>query len=222
MYYNSGYGKGRVILSRLPAIKLVPPRRTENRSLGRCWRQSGRSFDLDCSKCRFVFTIYLFLIPDRAIAVPDPRITIGIPIVGCPDYLKLMTARAQESSVQLLPPLLPLSLLSLICSVDPATTPYTLTSPSNPFLGKKILVLSSAKDSVVPWSCSREFVEALEVGKGRKDVVVDDEAGHECTRLMVKKMSNFVREEMLISVVQSRETGGPSNLNVPLTNSCRG
>jgi len=135
------------------------------------------------------------------IALLDPRITIGIPIIGSPDYLKLISMRAQEFKIPFQPPHVPQSLLSLIQSTDPANTLYTSLSSLNPFLGKKILVISGGKDGIVPWSCSREFVEALEVGKekgGRKEVVVFEEAGHELTRAMVERVFEFVREEMLI------------------------
>jgi len=128
----------------------------------------------------------------------DPRLEIGIPIIGCPDYLKLMSLRAKESSLTLEPPYLPNSLLSLIRRVDPVSLPYSSEDSWNPFLGKKILVLSGGQDQTVPWSSSREFVEQLQVGKqGRKKSVVVEDAGHVCTSEMVAEMVQFIKDEAL-------------------------
>jgi len=128
----------------------------------------------------------------------DPRVKIGIPIIGCPDFLVLMTGRAMQHSLTLEPPYIPSSLLSYIHQHDPPSTPYYTLDTSNPFLDKKILVLSGGMDTIVPWSASKEFVEKLEVGKdGRKVVVVIPDAGHECTTAMVDEMARFIETEVL-------------------------
>lgn len=109
-----------------------------------------------------------------------------------------MTSRAKESSITLEPPYLPDCLLSLIYKLDPVSFPYSSMDTSNPFLGKKILVLSGGQDKVVPWSAGREFVERLEVGtEGRKKSVVVEGAGHICTVEMVVEIVQFIKEEVL-------------------------
>ncbi|KAJ8697448.1 hypothetical protein PTI98_004255 [Pleurotus ostreatus] len=85
----------------------------------------------------------------------EPRITFGIVILGCADYLALMSRRAAESEFELTPPTLPIlppSLVFLVRHVDPIYTPYTVNDSRNPFLGKKILVLRGAMDRIVPWT----------------------------------------------------------------------
>ncbi|THH02614.1 hypothetical protein EW026_g333 [Hermanssonia centrifuga] len=111
----------------------------------------------------------------------EPRITLGIPIIGCPDYLKLISGRAKESEIPFEPPYIPKTFLSYIQQHDPAQASYTISEASNPFLGKKILVLSGADDPLVQWSCSQEFVENLQ-----------------CTPDMVKEMANFVWDNVLV------------------------
>ncbi|KAG0700574.1 hypothetical protein DFH29DRAFT_1054643 [Suillus ampliporus] len=77
----------------------------------------------------------------------------------------------------------------------PLRFPYRAKDQSNPFLGRKILVLSGAKDTTVPWVASAEFVENLEVGEGGiKRVVLEEGAGHECTPHMQREAGAFVKE----------------------------
>jgi len=128
----------------------------------------------------------------------DPRITVGVPIIGCPDYLALISGRAELAGVKFEPPHMPQSLLELIQRDDPAASPCDASSSpsSNPFFGKKILVLSGEADPLVPWSASEGFVEKLYVGdKGTKKVVIAPGVGHTCTPEMVNMMAEFVWEE---------------------------
>lgn len=128
----------------------------------------------------------------------EPRITLGVPIIGCPDYTALMTERAGLNGIPWEPPYIPRSLLDLIERYDPAAASYTVPDASNPFLGKKILVLSGGDDKLVPWSASKTFVDSLNVGLGGvKEVIVAPGVGHKCTREMVQAMSRFIWTEAL-------------------------
>jgi len=122
----------------------------------------------------------------------EPRLSFGVLIIGCPDYISLMTQRAQRASVPFAPPAIPDSFLEYVKKNDPAQQPYKVTNQSNPFFGKKICVLSGGADTLVPWTSSKEFVEGLEVGDGVKEVFVEEAAGHECTPAMVDKLAKFV------------------------------
>jgi len=122
----------------------------------------------------------------------DPRIQLGIPIIGCPDYTKLISQRARFFGVPLEAPHYPLHLKAYVDSYDPASFAFRENDATNPFLGKRILVLSGAKDKLVPWSASQEFVEGLEVGDGVKKVVLEENAGHECTPSMIREAGLFV------------------------------
>lgn len=128
----------------------------------------------------------------------DDRISFGAPIIGCPDYLKLMQGRAKKLSIPIAPPYFPTSLVELVRRQDPAAKPFNRLDDSNPYLGKKILVLSGAADKLVPWEASKSFVEALAVGPdGTKKVVVQEGVGHECTQEMLEELGRFVGKEYL-------------------------
>jgi hypothetical protein len=130
----------------------------------------------------------------------DPRIKTGIPIIGCPDYLALMKQRAQKAEVPFSPPFFPESFKALVERLDPPASAYTEVSSANPFLGKRILVLSGEKDRLVPWSASEKFVEGLTVGDAQgsvKRVSIHPDVKHECTEGMINEMASFIREVCL-------------------------
>jgi fermentation-respiration switch protein FrsA (DUF1100 family) len=123
----------------------------------------------------------------------EQRLSVVVPIVGCPDYLALMQHRAEASGLHFGPPTLPDSLLELIRRESPTSTP---AADRNPFFGKKILVLAGGKDKLVPWAFSESFVERIEVGGGGvKKVVVYPDVGHTFTATMEEVMGVFVWEE---------------------------
>ncbi|KAG5637968.1 hypothetical protein H0H81_002412 [Sphagnurus paluster] len=126
----------------------------------------------------------------------DERVKTGIPIIGCPDYGKLMAIRAGQAGVALEGPYFPESFRRAIQVLDP---PYLLESGQNPFLGKRILVLCGEDDRLVPWEASKHFVEEkLEVGKdGIKEVSLYKGVGHECTDGMVTEMAQFIAKHCL-------------------------
>lgn len=125
----------------------------------------------------------------------DSRIKTGIPIIGCPDYLKLITQRAQKAGVSMSPPSFPDNLKALVKHVDPAADAYSSSSDENPFFNKRILVLSGRDDKLVPWSVSEAFVDGLSVGEGGvKRVKVYPGVGHELTDEMVTEMAKFIAE----------------------------
>ena len=110
-----------------------------------------------------------------------------------------MTDRALKNGLTTGVPHFPDALLAVIARDDPARSSYTSAGPENPFLGKKVLVLSGGDDKLVPWAASQTFVDALEVGpQGVKKVVVAPGVGHECTPEMVREMAQFVWEEALV------------------------
>jgi len=127
----------------------------------------------------------------------DERVKLGVPIIACPDYLKLMQARAMKYSVPA-EPYFPTGLTEMVARNDPAATPYDRLDATNVFLGKKILVMSGADDKLVPWEMSRDFVEKLEVGpNGVKKLMLLAGVGHECTDSMLEALGRFVGEECL-------------------------
>ncbi|KZT42247.1 hypothetical protein SISSUDRAFT_1125905 [Sistotremastrum suecicum HHB10207 ss-3] len=132
----------------------------------------------------------------------EPRVKIGIPIIGCPDYLKLMSIRANENNLSLDPPYMPDSLKGYIQENDPAATPHAAQA-GNPFWGKSVLVLSGKIDKLVQWEASADFVDALNVGPGEKRVVVEATAGHEVTPAMLNELAAFVWRRAIVSASPS-------------------
>lgn len=117
---------------------------------------------------------------------------------GCPDYLRLISGRAKASGVAFEPPYLPKSFTAYVQRNDPTQFPYTASDASNPFVGKKVLVLSGGDDPLVSWEFSDEFVKHLNVGKdGVKKVIVYPGVGHACTAEMVKEAADFVWDNVL-------------------------
>ena len=96
------------------------------------------------------------------------------------------------------PPYIPQTFLSIVTQKDAVTAPYSTADSSNPLYGKKILVLAGAEDKMVPWSASKTFVDRLDVGPdGLKEVILEQGIGHECTKEMVRVMSQFIWEQAL-------------------------
>ncbi|KAJ7219983.1 Alpha/Beta hydrolase protein [Mycena pura] len=130
------------------------------------------------------------------VGAADPRVKLVIPIIGCPDYLALMGPRAEAQGVAVGPPHFPENLVKLIRDMSLASLPYTSKNDENPFLGKRVLVLSGGSDMLVPWVASQEFVERLEVGSGHKKYVVYEGVGHEVTAEMIQAVVGVVLREL--------------------------
>lgn len=112
--------------------------------------------------------------------------------------MKLFQYRTEKSDIPMEPPYLPKTLLELVAAFDPASQPYQSEDASNPFYGKKILVLSGREDPLVPWIASEPFISALKVGdSGIKEVNVYPGVGHKCTPQMVVDMGEFVAKHVL-------------------------
>ena len=127
---------------------------------------------------------------------PDPRFEIGIPLLGCPSYRVLMAHRANLSDLPYGPPYMPESLETLLARTDPDSVAYESLDPSkNPFLGKKILILHGETDEVVPWECSKRFVDGLEVGpSGKKQISLEPGRGHETSSFMISELAKWIVE----------------------------
>lgn len=107
--------------------------------------------------------------------------------------MRLILDRANKNSVPVDDP---------IYFPDPFKQEVARTSPAslegNPFLGKKVLVMSGEKDPLVPWTASEDFVKELDVGNdGLKEVLLQSGIEHECTPEMVKRMAKFLDDNVL-------------------------
>jgi hypothetical protein len=133
----------------------------------------------------------------------EPRVKVGIPIIGCADYLKLMRGRAASNNLEFRPPLFPDHLFDIVAKWDPVSTAYD-SIEGNPFHGKRILVLSGGQDLLVPFEPSREFFEKLNVGPtGVKKLVIEPEAVHEYTDSMASVLCHFIWKHSLKAGVKA-------------------
>jgi dienelactone hydrolase len=73
------------------------------------------------------------------VAAADPRVRLAIPIIGCPDCLKLIEPRAVAHGITVGPPHFPESLVKVIRAKAVTALPYTSGGSENPFLGKKVV-----------------------------------------------------------------------------------
>jgi predicted esterase len=113
----------------------------------------------------------------------------------------LMSRRAKDSGVAFEPPYIPKTFLGFVEHNDPAHAPYTASDLSNPFFGKKVLVLSGADDRVVPWESSDEFVKKLNVGpNGVKKEIVYPGVGHKFTTEMMQETAQFLWDHLYSDV----------------------
>ena len=96
--------------------------------------------------------------------ITDPRITLGVPIIGSPSTFELLSHRAKNlpapaGPLPLSAPFFPRSLLTAFDKLDPASPSLSLDR----WEGKQILVLSGEEDQLVNFvhGKSGEFVERL-------------------------------------------------------------
>ncbi|CCF53447.1 hypothetical protein NDA11_005094 [Ustilago hordei] len=131
----------------------------------------------------------------------DPRIKIGVPFIGMPDYSRLLASRTRTSFVANAAPYVPSSLKALVDKIDPAQTAYdSFDARRNPFWGKKICVLSGANDKLVLWDWNQDFLKALVVGeasgpRGEMEGLKIHRrpgVGHEVTEEMVEEAGEWI------------------------------
>jgi pimeloyl-ACP methyl ester carboxylesterase len=141
----------------------------------------------------------------------DPRITVGVPIIGCCDYLRLMRNRVQgmlakkttgdhdnvaEAHEEEEERYLPEGLKRALRQLDAGG----MGEPAVQRLkGRKVLVLCGADDRLVPYHCSQPFIERLQHAMaattdlgGLCEVVVEEGKGHELTDTMVIKTGDWL------------------------------
>ncbi|SCV74543.1 BQ2448_7572 [Microbotryum intermedium] len=128
-------------------------------------------------------------------AIQQPRITLGIPIVGSPDMRTLLTARAKSIDLAIEAPHFPSRLLELWQRLDP------VHAPSEAYERKRILILSGADDELVNYvkGGTEDFVATRlnnAVGQdGCVHVWVQENTGHTYSERMIGRTCQFLVEE---------------------------
>ncbi|GAA5836059.1 hypothetical protein JCM5353_003497 [Sporobolomyces roseus] len=125
----------------------------------------------------------------------EPRISLGIPIIGSPSTLTLLSDRAlslpaPSGPLSVSAPYFPKTFLDLLKKQDPDQVPMSV------WKGRKLLVLSGEDDALVNFvkGGSETFIERLkkEGGLEKLDVWVQPKTGHACTPEMMSKAATFV------------------------------
>jgi hypothetical protein len=129
----------------------------------------------------------------------EPRVTIGIPIIGCPDYysmIKERIARKPPSNGQrtLVGPAWPPSFAELIAKGDPCAVDYTSHDPAiNPYINKQILILGGGDDKLVPPRFGQKMYDEMYVGEtGAKDMIIQDGVGHDTSSEMIERVGEWI------------------------------
>lgn len=134
----------------------------------------------------------------------EPRITAGVVIIGCPDYVRLMQHRAEKSRLEcgveglFRSKEFPENFLGVVGGIDPAAIGVSEILKRGLLNGKKILTISGGADGMVPYACGEPFLtslkEAYSTGRleGELIDVVYPGIRHECTSEMVGELSKFV------------------------------
>lgn len=115
----------------------------------------------------------------------DPRIRVGCPIIGCPDFLPLMEGRAAGAKTPMTEDMFPHSLRAAVEKLDPKV---------DRIADKHVLVCSGSRDKLVPFARGAAFVDRL---KTKADVTVNMyDCGHRCTKEMIDDLSKFLMKNL--------------------------
>ncbi|GAA5938030.1 hypothetical protein JCM1841_000212 [Sporobolomyces salmonicolor] len=143
----------------------------------------------------------------------DPRLSLGIPIIGSPSTLTLLSHRATTQIAAPMGPLpvsapyFPSSFLALLKRLDPDQVDLGV------WKGRKLLVMSGAEDELVNFvhGGTHAFVQRLEKEGAceRVEVWVQPQTGHACTSEMIERAREFVWRYGLCSVIAP---GSPATL----------
>ncbi|KAI9136168.1 hypothetical protein BKA69DRAFT_1105759 [Paraphysoderma sedebokerense] len=140
------------------------------------------------------------------------KIDLAVSIIGCGDYLTLLSHRyaklpSSDQKQHAFESLFPSSLQSLVLERDPlnkashlnAPSPSLLTSHSSQSL-PSLLHIFGGKDSLVPQQCSSHYLEKLGAVyrsgncPERIDTWVDTDTGHKCSKAMMVKAAEWVEK----------------------------
>ena len=121
---------------------------------------------------------------------------------GCADFEGLMRHRAGKSRLEGFEVggrYYPAGLGKVVGEKDPEGMVKSLGEEEvgRRLRGKSLLVLSGGADKLVPWECSRGFVERCKGMEGvRVKSIVYEGVGHLCTDEMVEELALWVKELM--------------------------
>ncbi|KPV73132.1 uncharacterized protein RHOBADRAFT_55354 [Rhodotorula graminis WP1] len=141
----------------------------------------------------------------------DPRISLGVPIIGSPSTHILLSHRASNlpppaGPLPLAPPYFPASLVALFAREDPANVELERWD------GRSVLVLSGEDDQLVNYvhGGTEAFVARLEneAKRCKVEAWVQPKTGHACTPEMIERTCEFICREGLAAPVAASARGG--------------
>ncbi|WWC90998.1 uncharacterized protein L201_005937 [Kwoniella dendrophila CBS 6074] len=126
----------------------------------------------------------------------EPRIKIGIPIIGLPfeSFPKYMGPRAEQFGLEFKAPTYPPSLLPLLEEHDNSNLEQL-----EKYKDKKILTIHGKHDKLVPYDKGEQDIKDIldyinENEKGKGEIYIDEEFGHAVSKEMVKKTADWIWE----------------------------
>ena len=145
----------------------------------------------------------------------DSRISVGVPMIACADYLSLMNERGSKYDIKLEQPVLPSTLAYNISKFDPMAS---FENSKESWNGKKICVLSGNDDKLVPHKHQVKFIDNLKNYYQTKDGVIVAKAfegvKHEVNEEMQITCARFILNAAVLckSYEELQEIGLKTNL----------
>ncbi|KAI1394309.1 uncharacterized protein F4822DRAFT_44986 [Hypoxylon trugodes] len=157
----------------------------------------------------------------------DPRVTAGVMVIGCPDYMNLMKDRARLSRLETYGQSdegasffgskdFPDALVATCNKYDPKTilfgmdAPYALEAEVSArkftqanITGKRFQILSGGADKLVPYSASEPFLQHFKAATSAANIYVEDNVylgiGHQFTPNMKNDAVRFILDSVALA-----------------------
>ncbi|TIA78384.1 hypothetical protein E3P98_03858 [Wallemia ichthyophaga] len=143
----------------------------------------------------------------------DERITVGVPIIACADYLSLMKERADSRNININPSI---AFTGQLNRYDPM---LSLAHSKDAWKGKKIMALSGGSDKLVAPKHQLEFIRQLDdlYAQDSKSVVMFkslQEVKHQVPEEMQNTCANFIADALIYEMSKDEllEKGFQSHL----------
>ncbi|PWW72906.1 hypothetical protein C7212DRAFT_220575 [Tuber magnatum] len=126
------------------------------------------------------------------LALALPRVEGVVSVIGCPDFVRLMAARAEGCGVDVRGVFGGAGLGPIVGRLDPAAV--GMVGLREVWRGKRLLALSGGADGLVPYACSQPFLDEVKKAVWRGELELDLEdivyegVRHECTSEMVREI----------------------------------
>jgi dipeptidyl aminopeptidase/acylaminoacyl peptidase len=121
----------------------------------------------------------------------EPLIDYGISIIGCGDYLSLMRERYSRYPPKWGGQTIPFEQLVSL-SMQDTLKQWDSIALTQAFKDRPMVIMYGGKDRLVPRSANVQFEQELKKQNPNVRILVDEEAGHECTKKMMAAVMDFM------------------------------